>query len=91
MSIKKITSGTTRRVTWINSGATASPIYTHLLTGSETSVSSVSMTSSGNGHYYSDITLPGSAAFFVVETNATISGKIYKKKEKVQTVIDGVD
>lgn len=78
--IKDQLAGSTKVVTWVSSGASPSAISTAIFTSSEALVSSMSMTSSGNGHYYANITMPDSNGIYVNEFNATISGDLYKKR-----------
>lgn len=60
MSIKEVQLGGSFRLTWISSGAVASPISGIVYTGSETVVNTYSGVSSGNGHYYIDAAIPSS-------------------------------
>lgn len=53
----KLTLGSTFRTIWVSSGTAASPIYFRVLSGSETMVSSYAGVSSGNGHFYADISI----------------------------------
>lgn len=87
----KYLSEDTKTFTWISSGQTASPMLLSIFDGSETVVSSVSMTDSGNGHYYKAQTLPVTPGFYVVEWKATISSNPYKKRERIQIVNGTVD
>lgn len=89
--MKKILAGTTKQSTWVSSGITASPIYVALLDGSETVVSSTSMTSSGNGHYFGLITYPNTPGFYVVEDKATVATYPYKSRQTVKVVLSEVD
>lgn len=58
--------GTTIRFTFVNSGATAAPISSALLTASDTLVSSKQATSSGGGFYYADMMIPSSGPLWLV-------------------------
>ena len=83
--------GDTLKVTWVHSGTTPTSIHAAIYDGSETLVNSMSMTSSGNGHYYSLYTLVDSLGYFVAETLATISGKPYKNRMKFKAVSGEAD
>lgn len=91
MSLKEYLIGDTIRFTWINSGTTPSTITLAIFTGSESVVSSLSMTSSGNGHFYHDYTTVESSAYYVAESKATIGGKPYKNRTSFKTVFSEVD
>lgn len=76
--------GDTLIATWVNSGASPSTIVAALFTGSETIVSSGTMTSSGNGHYFKNVTIPDSGdAFYVLQTYAEIDSFPYKRRIKI--------
>lgn len=83
--------GSTLRATFISSGATASPIYSALRDASDTLVSSVAATSSGNGHYYADLPLPTSACWLVNEWGAVINANTYRRFQLVEVVKIEVD
>lgn len=89
--MKRILSGDTRKVTWIASGNTATNISTAVRDREENVVTSLSMTSSGNGHYYSMVTMPTTAAFYAIELQAVISTKTYKRRIPFQIVLTEVD
>lgn len=91
MSADSYLIGDTVKLTWVNSGVTPSAISGALYNGSDTLVSSAAMTSSGNGHYYLDITVPNSLGFYVAETLATVNSLPYKNRIKFRAVRDGVD
>jgi len=91
MAIKRHLVGDTVRMTWISSGTTPSPIFNHLLTGSETSISSTSMTDSGNGHFFRDLTLPDTPGFYVSESVATVDSFEYKRRKRFQIILAEVD
>ncbi len=90
-NIRSVLIGNTIRLTWISSGATPSPITAAIFTGSETLVSSVSMTDSGNGHYFADYTVSSLQGYFVYESTATINSLPYKNRTKYRTVLEEVD
>lgn len=75
--------GTTLRTTWVCSASSPSPIYSSLLTNSDTMVSSFSAVSSGNGFFYGVHTLPNSDVWLVNEWNATIDGYPYKSRQLI--------
>ena len=83
--------GDTIKVTWVSSGDVPSPILALIYTSSETLVSSVSMTSSGNGHYYSNYTIPNTPGFYVAETLATLDSLPYKRRVAFKAVTQEVD
>lgn len=91
MSFEQFLVGDTMKVTWINSGVTPTALVAKLYTGSETVVGSTSMTSSGDGHYFAAMTMPDTPGFYVLETLATIDGFPYKRRVKVQAVVEDVD
>lgn len=78
--------GTTIELSWVSSASTPTDIYAAVYDGTETMVSSMTLSSSGNGHYYVDYTVPTSTGYYVVEYTATISSKPYKKRKRFQTV-----
>ena len=88
--VTRVLVGDTVKHTFINSGATASPITSSLLSGSETIISSQTATSSGNGHYYAmtQINTPG---YYVLQWNATISGNPYKRRLRIKAYNNEVD
>lgn len=83
--------GDTLKATWVDSGVTPTAISHALYDGAETLVNSVSMTNSGNGHYYALFTLPDTPGFYVSESVATISGYPFKRRIKLRAVKDEVD
>lgn len=83
--------GSTFKFTWVSSGITPSSITAKVYNGDNTVVSSVAMTSSGNGHYYSNVTVPTTPGFYVKEVLATVSGDDYKEREKFKVILCEVD
>jgi hypothetical protein len=81
--IEKI-AGTTLKVTFVNSGTTASPISSALFNASEVLVSSVAATDSLNGFYYANHLLPGSAQWMINEWRATIAANTYVERQFVR-------
>jgi len=53
---------------------------------SDTLIDSGTMSSSGDGHYFRNFTIPNSAGFYVAETISTISGLPYKNRKRFQAV-----
>jgi hypothetical protein len=76
--------GTTLFVTFVNTGATASPISSAVLDKNETLVNSVAATSSGNGMYYATHLMPGSAQWLVNEWKAVIAPNTYVERQFVR-------
>ena len=94
MSRKSVESlaGDTLIFTWVNSGVTPSSIVALLYTGSETLISSGDMTSSGNGHFFANVTIPDSgSAYYVGETLAFIDGFPYKRRIRIHAQTMQVD
>ena len=83
--------GDTLNQTWVSSGATPSLITAAVFTGSESVISSESMTSSGNGHYFNSYTLPNTAGFYSSETIAWVNSFPYKRRTKFKLILDEVD
>lgn len=69
--------GTTKRLTWVSSGATASDICATLRDRSNGLVSSTSAISSGNGHYYAVMVHPETPGWYVNEWVAAINATTY--------------
>ncbi len=88
---KEVLIGDTVKITWVSSGTTMSPATTVIYNGSETAVSSISMTSSGNGHYYANYTVPDSAQWMVAETVMVTNSFPYKRRTKFRVVRKEVD
>ena len=91
MDLKRFVIGDTIRITWINSGVIPSSINTLVYNGSESLIDSGAMVDSGNGHYFYDHTIPNSSGFYVVETNAIIASKPYRRRAKYQAALIQVD
>ena len=89
--MKNVIVGDTIRLTWISSGALPSEIYGAIFDGAETLVSSSTMSSSGNGHYYLDVTLPDTPGYYAAELNAVINSFPYRRKIKIKGVTGEVD
>lgn len=69
--------GTTKRLTWVSSGTTATDICATIRDRSNALVSSVTALSSGNGHYYAVLTHPSTAGWYVNEWVAAINASTY--------------
>jgi hypothetical protein len=75
--------GSTLRTTWVNSGTVASPISSALLNSSGTLVASIAQTSSGDGFYFADLTLPMSRQWLLNEQIAVIGVNTYRRFQLV--------
>lgn len=71
--------GSTLRATFVCSGATISSGYSALRDGSNTLVTSVAATSSGDGHLFADLPLPTSAQWLVNEWGGVINANTYRR------------
>ena len=91
MNIKKHLIGDTIQITMINSGVTPSAALAKVYDSAETLVGSGTMTTSGNGHYFYNFTIPNSTGYYVAETLATINGLPYKNRRKFKVVTGEVD
>lgn len=81
--IEKI-AGTTFTPTFVNTGASVSPLSFQLLSGSETLVNSVSAQSSGNGAYYGQHLLPNSEAWYISQFIGVINANTYVGRQPVR-------
>lgn len=91
--MKKFLTESTFKITWVSSGITPTDIHAAVYNGDETLVHSSTMVSSGagSGHYYLNYTTPTSIGYFVAETNATVNGNPYRRRNKFETTNDEVD
>ena len=89
--IEEFIIGDTIELSWVSSGSSPSDIYAAVYDGDETMVDSMTLSSSGNGHYFFDYTLPTSTGYYVVEYVATISSNPYKSRKRFKTVRNEVD
>ena len=73
--------GDTKTFTWVSSDASPTSIHVAIINIDETVVSSATMTSSGNGHYYSFMSIPTTPGFYVASWNATVGGsqRVHKR------------
>lgn len=76
--------GTTLRTTWVSSGVSCDAISSALLTGSETLVSSIAATSSGDGHYHALHGLPTPGGWYVNEWVARVGVNTYVNRQLVR-------
>lgn len=81
--VVEMVAGSTIKLTWVNSGVTPSSIQSRLIDGTETIVSTVAGTSSGNGFYYGLHTIPNSDAWYVNEWFAYIGTNTYVSRQLV--------
>lgn len=88
--MRTILIGDTIKHTWISSGSTPADIYASTYGGDETLINSVSMASSGNGQYYSFVSV-NTPWFYVTEVTATIGGNPFKRRIKFEAVTGEVD
>lgn len=82
-TIKSTLIGNTIKITWIDSSiSVADSADFTIYSGSETVVNTGTLTSSGNGHYYANYTIPSSYdnGYYVAETLVNVGGLPYKKK-----------
>lgn len=83
--------GGTLRTTWANSGTTASPISSALFDKSNTLVSSIAQTSSGNGFYYADLIVPNSAGNYLNKQVGVIAANTYVRWQILRVLAPEVD
>lgn len=82
---------TTEVLTWVSTGTVAGTISSALIDRSETLVSSTAAVSSGNGAYYANMVMPGSAQWLVNEWRATVNGNLHIKRQFMQVLTMEVD
>lgn len=68
----------------VNSGITVSAGYAELLTASETAISSIAMSNSGDGLYWAHIMLPTSEAYYVVHQFGMINVEPFPRKTRIK-------
>lgn len=88
--IKQRIIGDTIRLTWVSSGAVADQIGVTAYDSDESMVGSMSMSSSGNGHYYADYTLDNTPGYNVFQTTAWVSSYPYINRTKINKVLEEV-
>jgi hypothetical protein len=76
--------GDTLKVTFVNTGATVSPLVSTLLDPLENLVSSVTAIASGNGAYYALHILPGSPQWLVNRWWGVINANTYTRSQFVR-------
>ncbi len=93
MPLQKVTDfvGSTLRTTWVNSGASATQIYSALFDKEGVLVSSASQQSSGNGHYYADIALPNTPVNYLNKQGGVIDSNTYVRWQLVNLIAPEVD
>ena len=94
MSIQKFVVGDSVKFTWVNSGTVAADLHHEVYDGDETLVESASMTSSGDGHYYSFFTIPdsdGAQGFYNVKLKGTIAGNQFVRRHVFKAITGEVD
>lgn len=89
--MKRLQTGTTRQVFWINSDTVPTNMLFNLIDGAETVITSAPMVSSGNGHYYYDMTVPDSEGYYTAQVTCTIGLKPYKNKTPFRAVLEEVN
>lgn len=85
-AIKKYLIGDTVKVTWVHSGAVPSQINAAIFEGEYTVVESSTMTSSGNGHYYHNYTIPDTLGYYFAEVISWVNSNPYKRRVRFSTV-----
>lgn len=81
--------GDTVVFTWVNSGVSMSP-FLAVYDGNETLVNSITMTSSGNGHYFGLYTTT-SLGYYVGKMQGTLNAKPYVRPRRFKVVGGGTD
>lgn len=94
MSIQKFVVGDSVKFTWVNSGTTATDLHHEVFDGAETLVDSATMTSSGNGHYYSFFTITdadSAQGYYNVKLKGTIAGNQFVRRHVFKAITGEVD
>lgn len=95
--VKEFIIGDTFQVTWVDSSISALDASSvSIVDGSENLIVSLSLSNSGNGHFYADITLDTSSGFvankhYVARTNVTVGGVPYQRAKKFKVISYTVD
>lgn len=89
--LSDVIAGTTKVMTWVSSGAEPTKLSVSFITGSETIISSYSMVSSGNGHYYAAVPSPDVNGFYVANFEAVIDGKTFVNKIVFRNIFGEID
>jgi len=89
----KVIAGDTIKFTAISSGDTFTSTRMNILTGSETVIASATLSSSGDGHYYYNYTIPysGPPGFYVGEMLMYVNSLSYIKKHRFKVTVGEVD
>ena len=91
MAIVRTVIGDTLEMTFVSSGVTFSPIWGAVYDGSESLVSSWTMQSSGNGHYYYNHTTATTPGFYDSRMTGYVNSAAYKRNIRFQLVEGEVD
>lgn len=94
MSLNKFILGTSKKFTWISSGDTPTSIILRVYNGSETLVSSIAGTSSGNGHYYANVPFTGTNfvnGFYSYDWLAIMNSRPYVSRNLFKLIPKEVD
>lgn len=83
--------GDTLEMTFVSSGVTFSPIWGSVYDGSESLVSSWTMQSSGNGHYYYNYTAADSPGFYDAKMVGYVNSSPYRRSVRFELVEGEVD
>jgi hypothetical protein len=89
--MQRIQAGTTKEFTWISSGVVPVDLHISIYDGSETLVTSQTLVSSGNGHYYANVTVPSSVGFYNTKFSWTYGGNPYIESLRFKTMFWEVD
>ena len=89
--IKEFLVGDTLKVTWVSSGTSPSQANHAIYNGAEVLVNSETMTDSGDGHWYSNYTVPNSNQNMVAETVVWVNSYPYKKRTPFKVTRQEVD
>jgi hypothetical protein len=73
--------GTTKRLTWVNTGVTAGFIHAALRDFNGTLINSITGVDSGNGHYYAVMPHPNTPGWYSQEWVAIINANTYVSKQ----------
>jgi len=76
----------TVKFTWVSSGASPTFIASTIVDKTETLVSSVTATDSGNGHYYANHPVPNTPGFYVNKWIGQISVNTYLSAQRFRVI-----
>lgn len=77
----EVIAGATKKLTWVSSGVVAGTIASTLRDRSETLVSSMAASSSGDGQYYAIMGHPATPGWYVNEWIAVINAQTYVNRQ----------